>query len=160
MILMFCLIFLLCFLITSCEKTEGLLDPTYFFGKFHGITFTDSQANIIKEDPNDWYYEEETENSYPTSIQFKPAYPNPIFVGTETLLTFSIIEASSVFIYIESDNGVVKIIFNGHVPIGNHQINFHSKDDNNNNLPSGVYRCFMETGGNIYYGDVWIKDDF
>lgn len=157
----FSLILLISILITSCDKAEGLLDPTYFFGKFHGITYTDNQGNIIKEDPNDWHYDKETNRPFfSTSIEFKPAYPNPISVDSYITLEFSIPEDNYAIIYIESEQGVVRYLTNNYFATGYHQFIYNLKDENGQSLQPGVYRCFMEAKGETYFGDIWIKEEY
>lgn len=155
----FSLIFLTIILITSCESSKGLLDPTYFFGKFHGITYTDDHGNIIKEDPDDWHYVTESFPPFPpTSFQFFPAYPNPIVV---TIITFSycLSEDSHIVINIESENGIVKNLVNDYKCTGNYSITYNLRDNNNQQLQPGVYRCILEVNGKKYYGDFWFKDE-
>lgn len=155
------LVFLTNILITGCESSEGLLDPTYFFGKFHGITYTDEYGNILEIDPNDWHYNNGLNQPFPIStVNFLPACPNPINIHTHTTLRIVIFSTCHIKIYVESENGVVKNLVNDVFEVGNHSIVYNLTDNNNIDLPPGVYRCFLESEGKKYYGDIWIKEEY
>ena len=126
------LVFLTNILITGCESSEGLLDPTYFFGKFHGITYTDEYGNILEIDPNDWHYNNGLNQPFPIStVNFLPAYPNPINFGSCTTLTFTNLSTCHVNIYVESENGIVKNLINDLFEVGYHSIVYNLRDNNN-----------------------------
>ncbi|MBI9031630.1 S8 family serine peptidase [bacterium] len=72
-------------------------------------------------------------------------YPNPF--NPETTISFSIKEDSHVQLEIFNIKGQkVKTLINSHLPSGNHRITWDGRDNNNNNVTSGIYLYRMKNG--------------
>ncbi|HOE91612.1 MAG TPA: chitobiase/beta-hexosaminidase C-terminal domain-containing protein [Candidatus Cloacimonadota bacterium] len=65
-------------------------------------------------------------------------YPNPL--NPNTTIAFQISKANNVNIAVFNSKGQkVRTLINEYVAAGNHTVNWNGKDDNNNNMPSGIY---------------------
>jgi hypothetical protein len=84
------------------------------------------------------------------TTEFKGNYPNPF--NPTTTIAFSLEKASDVAISIYNIRGQkVKTVVNGKVDAGNHNIQWHGKDDNGKNVGSGIYfmKLDAKNGSNL-----------
>jgi hypothetical protein len=80
------------------------------------------------------------------TTEFRGNYPNPF--NPTTTIAFSLEKASDVDITIYNIRGQkVKSVLNEKVDAGNHNIQWHGKDDNGNNVGSGIYFMKLDAKG-------------
>lgn len=86
-----------------------------------------------------------SEDSRPSGFTLQQNYPNPF--NSSTIIEFSLPGAAESRMVIYDVLGRrVRELFTGKLPAGSHRIEFDSRDNNNNYLPSGVYFYQLTSG--------------
>ena len=94
----------------------------------------------------------------PSIFSFYPAYPNPVEIGNDIRLRFSLPQAGFVEILIKSENNlIIKTLVNRTCEAGSYIVSWNLTNDNNKKVQPGVYRCFLIFNEYDCYGDIWIK---
>ena len=145
------LLILLVFVSFSCKSdTFQLFDPTYFGEGFKGITFTNDDGEILKEDSLDWCSEK---NYLIGNYSFGPAYPNPIIQGDSFNLRFAIPKETFVKIYIINSNYEnIQTVINSRKLAGIYSVRINTQK-----LIPSIYRVVFISGLFSCSGDIWIK---
>ncbi|NOZ57386.1 MAG: T9SS type A sorting domain-containing protein, partial [Calditrichaeota bacterium] len=74
------------------------------------------------------------------------AYPNPF--NASTRITFSLLQSTRTQVRVYDVRGrLVATLVNANLPAGNHSVVWHSTDQRGNPVPSGIYICRLEAGG-------------
>lgn len=91
---------------------------------------------------------EETINTLPTNFELKNNYPNPF--NPTTNIEFSLAKSDFTTLKVYSVTGeLVKTLVNNEISAGSHKVTFNGKDDNGNELTSGMYIYELKSGANI-----------
>ena len=137
------LIICLFFVILSCEKS---VDPTMLSNKYRGITYTDSEGNIVGPvDESDWQLyinNEKIHIGFPDALKIWPVYPNPTDGGFSLKMYIPASAAWSISIMDEQDYVVASYSGTHMATIFTFTWNF--KDNLGNQLPYGMYRIFYK----------------
>lgn len=117
----------------------------------------DTNAYLVWQDmrlgENDVYFSksiattsiEENNNIHPTSFILLENYPNPF--NQSTIISYTLTSDEQVEINIYNIHGqLVKTLDCGQNSLGNHIVCWDGKDDQNNNVRTGTYFCFLKTG--------------
>ena len=86
------------------------------------------------------------ENEFiPNTNKLYQNYPNPF--NPSTTIRFSLIESEKVAIKLYNILGKeIKLLLDDNLPAGEHTVQWDGKDDEENNLPGGVYFIQMTAG--------------
>ena len=91
---------------------------------------------------------EENVTSLPTSFELKNNYPNPF--NPTTNIEFSLPQSDYTTLKVYSVTGeLVKTLVNSEISAGTHKVVFNGKDENGNELTSGMYIYELKSGVNI-----------
>ncbi len=91
---------------------------------------------------------EENVTSLPTNFELKNNYPNPF--NPTTNIEFSLPKSDYTTLKVYSVTGeLVKTLVNGEISAGTHKVVFNGKDENGNELTSGMYIYELKSGVNI-----------
>ncbi|MCD6165446.1 T9SS type A sorting domain-containing protein [bacterium] len=83
---------------------------------------------------------EQREQSIPTSFSLEQNYPNPF--NNSTVIPFDLSTSGHVQLQIFDSNGsLVKTLADGWFISGTHHLYWDGSDDNNRQVPSGIYFC-------------------
>ncbi len=142
---------------------------------FEGITETDTLANILADDPDDWQPRKVSHGTgmIPTGFGVEPAYPNPAGVSFHAwglsnperavcVLTYALPELSEVSLKVNvTPDSTVKVLADENRTAGYYAHYWDLKSESGDDLPNGIYRVFIEvvTNDTSYtsHGDIKIK---
>ncbi|HDI51903.1 MAG TPA: T9SS type A sorting domain-containing protein, partial [Bacteroidetes bacterium] len=137
--------------ILFCNKDEQdsvtieLNYTVYFLPEKH-LTQSDGERlahfvnNPVKISPQLIAGVEQREQSIPTSFSLKQNYPNPF--NNSTVIPFNLLTSGHVQLQIFDSNGsLVKTLADGWFISGTHHLYWDGSDDNNRQVPSGIYFC-------------------
>ena len=117
----------------------------YFLPEKH-LTQSDGERlahfvnNPVKISPQLIAGVEQREQSIPTSFSLEQNYPNPF--NNSTVIPFNLSTSGHVQLQIFDSNGsLVKTLADGWFISGTHHLYWDGSDDNNRQVPSGIYFC-------------------
>ena len=89
------------------------------------------------------------ESKLPRNVELFPNRPDPF--NATTVLPFAIADYGNVRLEISDILGRrVRVVFDGNLPAGYHEVVWDGRDDNGRNAPSGVYNCRLSVEGKSY----------
>ncbi|MEW6686019.1 MAG: FlgD immunoglobulin-like domain containing protein [Candidatus Edwardsbacteria bacterium] len=153
-------------LLVGCSK-RFLREPQVFWG----ITKTNEEGDIISADPDDWRSgNESSQNSqdkqqfpssypiYPIPTIFKigPAYPNP--ATGQVRIECQLPASAKVCMFIVNEQGkIVRKMMVGKLAPGYYLQIWDIRDEEGNQVPPGIYRCYFQSKLFESHGDIEIK---
>ena len=140
----------------SCDDTKNPVDSSK---SFTGISYTDENGIITKDDTNDW--QPRITFPLPDLLSSEPAYPNP--TNNTITIIYGLAKQADVLIEIYREPGeVIKTLANEPLTAGKYTIIWDTKDNDGNDVSNGIFRVKIVAESNkveIYetYGDVEVK---
>lgn len=103
---------------------------------YSGITKTDTEGNVLEDDPDDW-----RNTSF---LELRPAYPNP---ATRPMISVELVTAddASASVVIRTPTSIIRS-FSFDTPLGLvHRFTWDQRNDKGVRVPDGIYRVFVST---------------
>ncbi len=126
---------------------------------FEGIVKTDSQGDILEEDPEDWQPRCTAQSKPPLCV--KPAYPNP--TAERTTLEWTINETLLVELSVSiMPDGTNRVLVNEVLSPGDYRLVWDVRDESGKILPDAIYRVLIKAMQNNIiqteaFGDIQIQ---
>ena len=128
-----------------------------------GITETDLDGNIISDDTDDWFINNQEEpvcenmgHSFPAEFGVYPAFPNPATDSTK--ICFALQTESYVSAKIISANGeLIYVLYDGRLPVGWYNFEWNLTDLEGIKVQSGLYGCLFEFENMCVTGDIQVE---
>jgi len=149
-------------MLSMCKNSDA--DTVISYGKYSGITETgvDGPTPIGYVDPDDWYYNFDSTQTFQLEYAVYPAFPNPTIKNFS--LRFSLAERGSVKIWVDDTRVDKKFqIFNETMQPGVHQLRVDLNDIEQNSVYGpGMLRVFVEFENfpdiPVIHGDVYFME--